>query len=83
MSTLSPAAKAAPSAVVSVILGLTTGIERMSDWNSISGLLFVSPPSTRSCLSFIPESSSIASKMSLAWKAVASRTALQMWALVT
>ena len=34
-------------------------------------------------LSFIPESSSIASKMSLAWNAVASRTALQMWALVT
>ena len=78
MSTLSPAAKAAPNAVVSVILGLITGIERISDWNSMSGFEFVNPPSTLSVLRFIPESSSIASKISLAWKAVASRTALQM-----
>ena len=78
MPALRPAAYAAPRAVVSIILGLITGIDNMSAWKAMSGAEFVRPPSTLSTLSFIPLSASTASKMSFAWKAVASSTALHI-----
>ena len=50
--TARPARNAAPSAVVSMTFGRTTGTPRMSAWNCISRLLAAAPPSTRSSSRF-------------------------------
>ena len=50
-----PARKAAPSAVVSVFSGTTTGTPSMSAWNCMSQPLAVAPPSARSSSSGMPE----------------------------
>src|SRR5207249_3503326 len=55
-----PRRYAAPSAVVSVTLGRTTGTPSRCDWNCISRLFADAPPSTRSSFSLILASASIA-----------------------
>ena len=81
--TASPAAYAAPSAVVSATTGRTTGTPRMSAWNCMSRLLAIMPPSTFSSSSGTPESALTASSTSRVWNAVASSTARAMWPLFT
>ena len=58
--TASPARYAAPSAVVSVTRGRTTGTPRRSAWNCMSRSFAVAPPSTRSSASRTPASRCIA-----------------------
>ncbi len=62
-----PARKAAPSAVVSVTCGRSTGTSRMSAWNCSSASLTAAPPSTRSTASRPPASSAIAPSTSATW----------------
>src|SRR5690242_14805137 len=81
--TASPAAYAAPSAVVSVTSGRTTGTPSTSAWNCISNSLTTIPPSTLSSVSSTPESARIASTTSTVWNAVASSAARARCALVT
>ena len=74
----SPARYAAPSAVVSVTCGRTTGTPSTSAWNCISRLFTAAPPSTRSAASGVPVSLSTASSTSATWKAMLSRAARAM-----
>src|ERR1700694_2286816 len=76
----SPARKAAPSAVVSVFLGRRTGRPSRSAWNWQSTSMTAAPPSTRSSVSGLPVSRSMASTTSLVWYAIASTAARTRWA---
>ena len=80
--TASPAAYAAPSAVVWLTTGRITGTPRMSAWNCMSVSLPTMPPSTFSSRMRTPESASAAASTSRVWNAVASRAARAMCALV-
>src|SRR5688572_7244886 len=62
--TASPAAYAAPSAVVSATTGRLTGTPSTSAWICMHSSLAVTPPSTLSTSSWTPESCSIASATS-------------------
>mmetsp|Transcript_19942 Transcript_19942/g.43328 ORF Transcript_19942/g.43328 Transcript_19942/m.43328 type:complete len:261 (+) Transcript_19942:311-1093(+) len=79
-----PAMKAAPRAVVSATLGLTSGTLSRSERNCIIRELTVPPPSTRSLTSGILWSLSfcMACATSTVWKALASKAARTMCALV-
>src|SRR6185369_2482220 len=80
--TASPARYAAPSAVVSVMAGRTTGTPATSAWNCRSRLFRAAPPSTRSSVTSAAESARIASSRSATWKAMPSSAARATWAAV-
>jgi hypothetical protein len=65
--TASPAAYAAPSAVVSATTGLLTVTPSTSAWICMHSSLAVMPPSTLSTSRVTPESVAIASTTSLDW----------------
>jgi len=62
-----PAANAAPSAVVSLLRGRTSGIPRRSAWNCMRKPFTDAPPSTRIDFRDLPASASIASTRSRVW----------------
>ncbi|MNC96379.1 hypothetical protein D3C83_137370 [compost metagenome] len=62
-----PARYAAPNAVVSVTTGRSTGRSRMSARNCMTQSFLTMPPSTRSAVSFVPLSFSIAAMRSRVW----------------
>src|ERR1051325_1810294 len=80
--TARPAGEAAPSAVVSVTLGRTTGTPSRLDWNCIRRLFADAPPSTRSSLSLIFASACMARRTSATWNAMPSSAARAMCAAV-
>src|SRR6185503_4673804 len=80
--TASPAAYAAPSAVVSATTGRLTDTPSTSAWICMHSSLAVTPPSTLSTSSSTPESFSIASATSLLCQQMLSRVALARCALV-
>ncbi len=73
--TARPARYAAPSAVVSVTRGRTTGTPRKFACICMRRLLAVAPPSTRSSVRAMALSAAMASISSALWKAIASRVA--------
>src|ERR1017187_3929168 len=73
-----PARYAAPSAVVSVTCGRTTGTPSTSAWNCINRSFTEAPPSTRSAASGVPVSLWTASSTSATWNAMASSAARAM-----
>lgn len=79
ISTAKPAAIAAPNAVVSRMAGRSTGMPMMSAWVCIQRSELLMPPSTASSDNFCLESFSMASRMALVWKHVASRVARAIW----
>jgi hypothetical protein len=74
----SPAAKAAPSAVVSATSGRMTGTPSTSAWNCISRSLAVMPPSTRSSVNGTSATALAASTTSRLCQAAASSAARAM-----
>src|SRR6266516_2870779 len=76
-----PARPAAPSAVVSIMSGRSTGMPSTSAWNCSSQLLADAPPSTRSDSKLTRALRAITTSISAEPYAIASSAALAKWAL--